>query len=90
VHINNQTTIFALLPHARSRLNAVYMTSYFIGGASGSTLGTVAWTYGGWAGTCLLGGLLAIMTGLATWADRKVKSAIVRADHTPATATTEQ
>jgi predicted MFS family arabinose efflux permease len=86
VHINNQTTIFALLPHARSRLNAVYMTSYFIGGASGSTLGTVAWTYGGWAGTCLLGGLLAIMTGLATWADRKVKSAIVRADHAPATA----
>ncbi|HLU02245.1 MAG TPA: MFS transporter [Advenella sp.] len=87
VHINNQTTIFALLPHARSRLNAVYMTSYFIGGASGSTLGTVAWTYGGWAGTCLLGGLLAIMTGLATWADRRIKSAIERADHAPAAVT---
>lgn len=87
VHINNQTTIFALLPHARSRLNAVYMTSYFIGGASGSTLGTIAWTYGGWAGTCLLGGLLAIMTGLATWADRKVKSASQRSDHTAVTVT---
>lgn len=87
VHINNQTTIFALLPHARSRLNAVYMTSYFIGGASGSTLGTIAWTYGGWAGTCLLGSLLAIMTGLATWADRKVKSASQRSDHTAVTVT---
>ncbi len=74
IHINNQTVIFALLPQARSRLNAVYMTSYFIGGASGSTLGTVAWTYGGWAGTCLLGGVLAVLTGAATVTDRYIKS----------------
>lgn len=74
VHINNQTIIFALLPQARSRLNAVYMTSYFIGGASGSTLGTVAWTQGGWTGTCVLGAILAVMTGVATIADRRVKA----------------
>ena len=87
IHINNQTTIFALLPQARSRLNAVYMTSYFIGGASGSTLGTVAWTYGGWGGTCLLGAILAVLTGMATWADRRVKSEMQRQNPTPAVVT---
>lgn len=86
IHINNQTVIFALLPQARSRLNAVYMTSYFIGGASGSTLGTVAWTYGGWAGTCVLGGVLAVLAGVATVADRYVKSRMLN-DKMPAVAT---
>ncbi len=74
VHITNQTIIFALAPQARSRLNAVYMTSYFIGGATGSTLGTIAWYYGQWAGTCLLGGALALLAGLATWADRRLQA----------------
>ncbi len=85
IHINNQTIIFALLPQARSRLNAVYMTSYFIGGASGSTLGTIAWTYAGWTGTCLLGAILAIFTGVATWADRRLKArqSIVVVNHPP-------
>ncbi|ETF02223.1 MFS transporter [Advenella kashmirensis W13003] len=86
IHINNQTVIFALSPQARSRLNAVYMTSYFIGGASGSTLGTVAWTYGGWAGTCVLGGILAILAGAATVTDRYVKSRMLN-DKLPAAAT---
>jgi len=61
-HISNQSLIFSLVPEARSRLNTVYMTSYFTGGSLGSILGGLAWTHGGWPGVCLLG---AGLTGAA-------------------------
>lgn len=60
VHISNQNIVYKLAPEARSRLNAVYMTSYFIGGAAGSALGSVAWQRGGWAGVCVLGVVLSL------------------------------
>ena len=41
-HILNQSTIYELAPSARSRINAVYMTSYFLGGAIGSAAGAFA------------------------------------------------
>ena len=31
--VSNQARIYSLLPEARSRLNTVYMVSYFAGGA---------------------------------------------------------
>lgn len=54
-HVANQTRIYALIPEARSRLNTVYMVSYFLGGALGSALGVYAWTRAGWAGVCVAG-----------------------------------
>ena len=60
VHIDNQSTIYQLDESARSRITAAYMTCYFIGGASGSTLGTLAWTQQGWHGVCAVGILLAV------------------------------
>ena len=54
-HISNQSMIFSLVPEARSRLNTVYMTAYFIGGSVGSVAGGLAWTHGGWPGVCLVG-----------------------------------
>lgn len=54
-HIANQTRIFALMPDARSRLNTVYMTVYFVGGAAGSLIGGWAWTHGGWPVICACG-----------------------------------
>ena len=54
-HISNQSMIFALVPEARSRLNTVYMTAYFIGGSLGSIAGGLAWTHGGWPGVCGMG-----------------------------------
>jgi predicted MFS family arabinose efflux permease len=58
--IANQARIYALQPEARSRLNTVYMVSYFIGGASGSLLGNLAWTRAGWTGVSWLGGVMAL------------------------------
>jgi predicted MFS family arabinose efflux permease len=54
-HVSNQTRIYALLPEARSRLNMVYMVSYFAAGAMGSLLGSQLWQAFGWAGVCCLG-----------------------------------
>jgi predicted MFS family arabinose efflux permease len=59
--VANQTRIFGLVPSARSRMNTVYMTMFFTGGAVGSALATVAWVHWGWNGVCGLAlGLLAL------------------------------
>ncbi|MCD5419193.1 MFS transporter [Rhodococcus pyridinivorans] len=67
VHITNQNIVYALDPDARSRVNSVYMTGYFIGAASGSALGTMAWSAGGWTAVCVLGVGLAALAGVV-WA----------------------
>lgn len=58
-HSANQSEAFALRPEARGRVNAVYMTGFFLGGALGSTAGAIALTLGGWATLCLVGALVA-------------------------------
>ncbi|MCD2113631.1 MFS transporter [Rhodococcus rhodochrous] len=67
VHITNQNIVYALDPDARSRVNSVYMTGYFVGAASGSALGTMAWSAGGWTAVCVLGVGLAALAGVV-WA----------------------
>lgn len=52
MQVANQTRIFGLVPEARSRLNTVYMTTYFAGAAVGSALATVAWRHWRWNGVC--------------------------------------
>ncbi len=63
-HILNQSTIYELAPQARSRVNAVYMTSYFLGGALGSAAGAAAFERGGWGWTCSLGAGLGVLAVL--------------------------
>jgi len=53
--ISNQARINTLDATARSRINAVYMTFYFCGGALGSWLGTFFWGISGWIGVCSIG-----------------------------------
>jgi predicted MFS family arabinose efflux permease len=59
--ITNQSLIYRLRDGARSRLNSVYMTTYFVGGASGSALGGLLYSTSGWVGVCWLGLALAIL-----------------------------
>lgn len=64
-HVSNQTRIYSIDPSARSRLNMVYMSCYFIGGGLGSYLGALAWHAAGWWGVCGFGALaisIAIVT----------------------------
>jgi len=48
--ITNFTRIYSLHEHAHSRLNTIYMTTYFIGAAVGTYGGLLAWKFGGWNG----------------------------------------
>jgi predicted MFS family arabinose efflux permease len=47
--------IFALAPEARGRLNGVYLSTAFVGGAIGSALGAWAYARGGWSLACSVG-----------------------------------
>jgi predicted MFS family arabinose efflux permease len=53
--IANQARIYALRPEARSRLNTVYMVSYFLGGAVGAALGGVGALHAAWVGLAVIG-----------------------------------
>ena len=59
--VSNQARIFPLIPDAKSRLNTVYMVSYFIGGASGSFLGATAWSLYQWHGVCSIALILSTL-----------------------------
>ncbi|PAU85917.1 MFS transporter [Pseudomonas sp. WN033] len=72
VHISNQSVIYQLAPQARARVNAVYMTAYFAGAASGSALAALAWSHGGWAATCAVGVLFAGLAGLVLLYDQHI------------------
>ncbi|WP_159022905.1 MFS transporter [Formosa sp. L2A11] len=55
LHITNQNIIFSKNPEARNRVNTVYMVSFFMGGAFGTTLGALAWEHYKWIGVSVLG-----------------------------------
>jgi len=48
-----QSVIYELLPAARSRITAIYMTTMFIGGSLGSWAAAHAYDQWGWTGACL-------------------------------------
>ena len=66
VHVSNQNAVIALRPQARNRLNAGYITCYFIGGALGSLLGTQLFQAHGWNGI-VVAGLVIGSVALAVW-----------------------
>src|SRR5258708_4642467 len=71
-HVSNQTRIYALVPEARSRLNMVYMISYFTAGATPSYTQPLPWQHFGWAGVCGLGGMLLVLGLVIQFYTRKV------------------
>ncbi|MES2061120.1 MAG: MFS transporter [Bacteroidota bacterium] len=62
--ITNFARIYALDEHAHSRLNTIYMTTYFIGGSAGTYFGLLSWKMGEWnmsTWQMLLWGVIAII-----------------------------
>ena len=49
MQVTNVAMIYTLDQTAHSRINTIYMTSYFIGGALGTFVGLQCWKYGGWS-----------------------------------------
>ena len=66
VHVSNQNAVYELQPQARNRLNAGYITCYFVGGALGSTLGSWMYQQNGWDGV-VLAGIVISLVALAVW-----------------------
>ena len=56
----SRRTVFGTPAAIRGRVNALYMTATFIGGAVGSLLGTITYHVGGWTATAGTG----VATGL--------------------------
>jgi predicted MFS family arabinose efflux permease len=63
-HVTNQARVYSLDASLRSRLNALYMTGYFTGGALGSALATLAFVHAGWSGVTILGFTLSLLATL--------------------------
>jgi predicted MFS family arabinose efflux permease len=59
--ISNQHVVYALRPEARSRLNTLFMSGMFMGGAAGSWGASISWRIGGWHTACVFGGTLALL-----------------------------
>ena len=63
--IANQARIFAVSRRASSRVNALFMTCYFLGGSAGSLAAGHAWARAGWRGAVGTGLLFVCAAGLA-------------------------
>jgi predicted MFS family arabinose efflux permease len=61
-----QSVIYELLPAARSRITAIYMTTMFIGGSLGSWAAAHAYDRWGWTGACLAAAAFPAV-GLLAW-----------------------
>jgi len=74
--VSNQTRIYSVLPPSyNSRVNTIFMASYFMGGAAGSVLGGAVWDHfrSQWA----LGSLSAVLMSIAflmhIWFQHRIK-----------------
>ncbi|BCG79099.1 MFS transporter [Mesorhizobium sp. 113-3-3] len=56
-----------LQPQARRRLNGLFVGIFFIGGAIGSLLAGVAWSWGGWTCVCTISGAFGLVALLVDW-----------------------
>jgi predicted MFS family arabinose efflux permease len=73
--VTNVATIYTLDATAHSRINTIYMTTYFIGGSVGTLVGVQCWHIGGWAllaTQLLVWSILALILALSGY--RKQKS----------------
>ncbi|MEK2646278.1 MFS transporter [Bdellovibrio sp. BCCA] len=74
-HVSNQSRVFSLIPEARSRLNTAYMFFYFIGGAAGSLLASIAWSQAQWTGVCIVALIFVLIAGTTYFFKKPAKSA---------------
>lgn len=81
-----QSVIYGLLPQARSRITAIYMTTMFIGGSLGSWAGAHAYERWGWAGACATAAAFPAV-GLLGWlaAGRHERTSLISSERTVVT-----
>lgn len=72
VQITNQIKVYSLRPEARNRLNTVFMTTYFMGGAIGAAIGIGLWNAGGWMIYCIGCGVLILVNMMFFYLTKRV------------------
>jgi predicted MFS family arabinose efflux permease len=73
--ISHQSIVYGLDPGARSRLNALFFTTMFIGMASGAALGSLALAQWGWTGVMLMASVAGLgALGVRLWPARKISA----------------
>ncbi|MGV7187010.1 MULTISPECIES: MFS transporter [Xanthomonas] len=77
LQVTNQSVIYGIVPEARSRVTAIFVTSAFIGMSAGSALASTGYTLWGWAGLCLVGAALPLGL-LAVWSNPFICAALRR------------
>lgn len=60
--VTGQRALFSQGAEARSRLNGIYIASFFFGGAAGSVLASATYTHGGWTVTTATGLVLPLLS----------------------------
>lgn len=66
IQLSNQTYVLTSLPGASNRVNTIFMTTYFIGGALGTFLAGVFWHAMQWTGVVIVGMSLTLISLLIT------------------------
>jgi predicted MFS family arabinose efflux permease len=69
-HVMNMRDIYALRPDARARMNSVYMTTIFAGGAAASAVAGPVSQHWGWPGVAVFAASLVAGAGLVWVAER--------------------
>lgn len=76
--VGNQLRAMSLYENARSRLNTVFMCSYFIGGAVGTRIGAEISVRYGWSGIALMGFVLSCLVILLNVRNKHVDKMIMK------------
>lgn len=66
IQLSNQTYVLTSLPNASNRVNTIFMTTYFIGGATGTFLAGTFWHSFQWNGVVFVGVLLTFISFMIT------------------------
>lgn len=64
--LSGQSGCIAEMPSASSRVSAIFMTIFFIGGALGTFLAGIGWSHAGWDGVSLVGFVMSVLALLIT------------------------
>lgn len=72
IQLCNQSATMKLCPEASSRMNTIYMVTYFIGGSLGTFFAGTSWSLYGWMGTVASGILMLVFSVLSIFVIRKL------------------
>lgn len=80
IQLSNQSATMKLCPEASSRMNTIYMVTYFIGGSLGTFLAGTLWTMYGWMGTVSAGFIMLACSVLSIVVIGRVKKLLVKSE----------